>query len=242
MILLLLALVTFVYVRGARGVIGSRRVVSFVVGLVAIAVALSPFAQDLAARRFSAHMTQHMVLLMVAPPLLVYGRPALAILMGLSRGTRSAVRTLETRLGSVLRVVGHPALVWAAFTGVIWLWHLPRLYQGALSSPSVHGLEHVMFLAVGLTFWGTIIGAGTRRRVSYAGAVALAFLTMLPSVWLAMILSFSPRVVYPVYGSLADQQLAGAIMWAPMAVSTMVVIAVLVLRWFRTLDKQLQTV
>lgn len=236
--IVIVLLVGFVYVRGARGVLPARRIASFLAGLMAIAVALSPQMQHLAARRFSVHMTQHMVLLMLAPPLLVYGRPVLAFLMGLSRESRTAVHSLEGRARGVLRFVGHPVSVWTAFTGVLWLWHLPRLYQGALSSPVVHGFEHASFLVVGLAFWATVIGAGTRRRVSYAGALALAFLTMLPSVWLAMILSFSPRVVYPVYGSLPDQQLAGAIMWAPMAVATMVIVGALVVRWFRVLDRR----
>ena len=239
-------IVAFFYVRGVRIVrrdaIPIRRRVSFFAGLLALCVALSRYVEGAAATKFSAHMAQHMILLVVAPPLLVYGRPALALLMSMSLSTRRRVRHIESGdpAGFVLRVGGHPAVVGALYTVALWSWHLPAAYQEAIRSAPVHVGEHLTFLAVGLLFWGTVIGAGTRRRVSYPAALALVFATMLPGVWLAMILTFAPHLVYPVYGShagaLADQELAGALMWAPMALISSVAIGTLVLRWFRVLD------
>ena len=179
-------------------------------------------------------MAQHMLLLVVAPPLIVYGRPLLAFVIGCSVPTRRVLQRFEHRLP--LNVLGHPAVVWTAYTGVLWTWHLPGLYQAAVGSSGVHVLEHAMFLGVALLLWGTVIGAGTRRRVTYGAALALAFTTMLPSVWLAMIISFAPHPLYPVYGSLSDQQFAGAVMWAPMALGSMVTVGVLVLRFIRMYD------
>jgi putative membrane protein len=232
----LAAIVAFVYVRGARSALVSRRRrLSFLAGLACVCIALSPYVEGAAATRFSAHMAQHMVLLMLAPPLIVYGRPALALLMSVSVRTRRFVR----RLGG-MRVLTHPVLVGVSYTAALWIWHLPAAYQGAIRSAPVHSLEHLTFLAVGILFWGAVIGAGTKRRVSYPAALALTFATMLPGVWLAMILTFAPHLVYPVYGAhagaLSDQELAGAIMWAPMALISSVTIGVVFLRWFRVLD------
>ncbi len=240
------AVVAFFYVRGVRIVrrdaIPMRRRVSFFAGLLAVCVALSRYFEGAATTRFSAHMAQHMILLTVAPPLLVYGRPTLAFLMSMSLGARRRVRRLESRgpASFVLRVGGHPAVVGGVYTAALWSWHLPGAYQEAIRSSPVHALEHTTFLAIGLLFWGTVIGASTRRRVSYPAALALVFATMLPGVWLAMILTFAPHLVYPVYGShvgaLSDQELAGALMWAPMALISATAIALLFLRWFRLLD------
>jgi cytochrome c oxidase assembly factor CtaG len=245
-VVVLAAIVAFFYVRGVRIVrhdaIPVRRRVSFFAGLLAVCVALSRYVEGAAATRFSAHMVQHMILLTVAPPLLVYGRPTLALLMSMSLPARRKVRELESGgpVSFVLRVGGHPAVVGGLYTVALWSWHLPAAYQEAIRSAPVHASEHLTFLAIGLLFWGTVIGAGTRRRVSYPAALALVFATMLPGVWLAMILTFAPHLVYPVYGShagaLADQELAGALMWAPMALISAVAIGALVLRWFRVLD------
>jgi putative membrane protein len=238
-VVVLAAVAAFFYVRGSHAV-PLRRRISFFAGLAAVCVALCRWMEGAAATRFSAHMAQHMILLLVAPPLLAYGRPLLAFMMSTSSGTRHAIRRIETRFEGALRVAGHPVFVGALYTTVLWIWHAPVLYQAAIRNAPVHSLEHLTFLLTGVMFWGTVIGPGTKRRVSYPAALGLIFSTMLPGVWLAMILTFAPHLVYPVYGAhagaLADQELAGAVMWAPMAFVSSVVIGALFLRWFRLLD------
>jgi cytochrome c oxidase assembly factor CtaG len=233
----------FFYVRGSCvAAIPSRRRASFFAGLFAVCVALSRYVEGAAATRFSAHMVQHMILLTLAPPLIVYGRPAFAIIMSLSTVARRTLRAIGKQPPArfVLRAGGHPVVVAALYAVALWTWHLPAAYQEAIRVAPVHALEHLTFLAIGMLFWGTIIGAGTRRRTSYPAALALTFATMLPGVWLAMVLTFAPHLVYPVYGAhagaLSDQELAGALMWAPMALISSVTIALLFLRWFRVLD------
>jgi putative membrane protein len=238
MIYALVVLAAVAYARGA-GVLPLRRIASFIAGLFVVLVALSPWLDRAAHERFSAHMAQHMLLLTVAPPLIVYGRPLFAWMMSLSRSSRRVIARAESRVSRVIDVVAHPAFVWAAYTGVVWVWHFPRLYEAAVVSSGVHVLEHATFFGAGVLVWGTLIGAGTRRRVGYAPALALAFLTMLPSVWLAMILSFAPRAIYDAYPSLADQQLAGAIMWAPMALGSMLTVGALFVRWLRSYEMRL---
>jgi cytochrome c oxidase assembly factor CtaG len=103
----------------------------------------------------------------------------------------------------------------------LWLWHVPALFEAALTHPSVHVLQHSSFLGSALLFWGSVFGRAPRR----AGAVALAslFTTMVHTGALGALLTFSPTVWYPHYaqgavlglGALEDQQLGGLIMWVP---------------------------
>jgi cytochrome c oxidase assembly factor CtaG len=106
-------------------------------------------------------------------------------------------------------------------------------------------VEHAAFLGVALAFWSVVMRTGPRRRAGYLVSMLLAFGTMLESTWLAAVLTFG-GLAYPVYahrapawgiGALADQQLAGALMWVPSAIVLVTVTAVLFARWFHELDR-----
>ena len=190
----------------------------------AIASPLDAFAGLL----LSAHMVQHLLLMAVAPPLVLLGAPALPLLKGLPRrfardglGPFLASPSLK-RLGEAL---AHPVTGLCAMTLAMWGWHVPAAFELALRSPAWHGVEHGFFFGAGILFWWPVVLPWPSRRQWPAWSTPLYLLAGdISNTALAAILTFSDRVLYPSYAAvprifglsaLADQALAGVIMWVP---------------------------
>ena len=196
---------------------------SFAAGLAVVAVALSPPLDGAAGRQLSWHMTQHLLLVLAAAPLLVAGRPGTLLLDALSPSTRARIgRTLHRPVGrAARRVATNPVLVLTVAVGGFWAWHLPRLYEAALSNVAVHVLEHGTFLAGAFLFWSIVLDPGPRRRLGLGATCGFVFAAMLTNIWLAAGLAFATTPLYAAYArrgaeaALADQQLAGVLMWVP---------------------------
>jgi putative membrane protein len=220
----------------------------FGAGLIALVVAYdSPFAA-LDHELFWAHMTQHMLLLAVAPPLLLLGRPWAKMAQGLPLAVRRPVARGFARgaWSAPPRAAGRrlagPAPALILFTGTLVAWHLPALFNATLRSPLVHELEHGLFLATGLLYWSQLIDSppfGSRLR---SGQRALyATVGMAVGSVLGLALAFAPSPLYPDYANLvsrpggisalADQHLAGGIMWVPGSISFTAAIVFFAYRW-----------
>ncbi|HEX6615886.1 MAG TPA: cytochrome c oxidase assembly protein [Gemmatimonadales bacterium] len=208
--------------RGVRG----RDAAAFALGWLTLVVALVSPLHRLGEALFSAHMIQHELLMAVAAPLLVLGRPLVPFVWALSPAARRAVGrwTGAPAARSTWAVVTHPLTAWGLHAVAIWIWHLPSLYDASVRSELVHALQHASFLGTGLLFWWSVLGASRRGRVRAPWAVLSLFGTALHTTILGALLTFSTRVWYPVYGAttaawgltpLEDQQLAGLIMWVP---------------------------
>jgi cytochrome c oxidase assembly factor CtaG len=205
----------------------TRRPVAFLAGLVMLALALCSPLDPLGHFLLQAHMIQHLLLMLVVPPLLWLGAPVAPILLGMPRPLRRVVaRGLAARpVRGLTAVLGHPAFGWIAFIAAFWLWHLPALYDLALSSEASHHVEHLCFLATALLFWRPVILAWPARSPWPRWAmVPYLVLGELQNTALSAILAFSDRVIYPAYEAaprvwgvlaLEDQSIAGAIMWVP---------------------------
>src|SRR2546426_849743 len=128
---------------------GPGRLAAFLGGLGAIALAVASPLDALAGQRLSAHMTQHLLLMMVAPPLLWLGAPVAPMLRGLPRRIRRSVAAglASHPVRTAAHVIAHPAFGWVSFTAAFWAWHAPRLYELALRSHAWHHLEHACFFA-----------------------------------------------------------------------------------------------
>lgn len=209
------------------------RALAFSLGLVLLAIALIWPLDAWAERAFSAHMGQHMVLLVLAPPLLLAGRPLSVWLRALPAAWRPGfVAWRDT--------VAPPALRgWLARAGpaswlhgaALWAWHAPWLFELALRNDLVHWLEHLTLLGSGLLFWWVLMRAP--RQALGPGLLAL-LATVIHSGLLGALITLAPRPLYGIYAErgamadvLADQQLAGLIMWVPMG--TVYLVAALVL-------------
>lgn len=234
MVALLLAAV--LYGRGIKTVwqqagpgraVSYGRVIAFALGLLTLVVALVTPLDALSEALLSAHMVQHLLLMLLAAPLLVYGVPPAALAWATPRPWRRRVARWWHRshwLARLWAVLSHPGVVWGLHAAAVWLWHLPSFYQAALLNETVHVLEHGSFLAAALLFWWTLAHHGS----SAPGTMILfVFTTALYSTLLGALLTFAPQVWYPAYGilpyawdmtPLADQQLAGVIMWVPAGV------------------------
>jgi cytochrome c oxidase assembly factor CtaG len=205
----------------------ARRPVAFLAGLAMLVLALCSPLDPLGHFLLQAHMIQHLLLMLVVPPLLWLGAPVAPILLGMPRPVRRAV---ARGLGSppvrrLTTVLGHPALGWVAFITAFWLWHLPALYDLALRSDAWHHVEHLCFLTTALLFWRPVILAWPARSPWPRWAmIPYLVLAELQNTALSAILTFSDRVIYPAYetaprlwgvSALEDQSIAGAIMWVP---------------------------
>ena len=213
--------------RRARVEAPVRRAALFALGMASLALALvSPL--DAAAQALaSAHMVQHLLLTVVAAPLLALSTPAATLLRGTPRAVRRASGPWRRRLRLTPRTTGrlrHPAVAWLLYVATLWFWHGAEAYDAALASEAVHALSHGTYLATGVLFWSVVVESARGRATSPGVGILLAFAAAMASVFLSALLTFAGTPWYAGYvgtttpwglGQLADQQLAGAIMWLP---------------------------
>jgi putative membrane protein len=189
----------------------ARRTAYFLCGVGAIAIALLSPIEAYDTVLFSVHVTQHMLLTMVAAPLLALGAPiTLALRVARGRTRRRMTRVLHS---PPLRVLGHPLVAWVLFTMSLYGLYFSPLFDLTLRNPLVHDLVHLHFLAAGLLFWWPVVGLDPSRwRLPHIARLLFVFL-MVP---------FHGRVLAPTLESfqrswgptpLADQQTGGAILW-----------------------------
>jgi cytochrome c oxidase assembly factor CtaG len=230
--------------RGAR----RRQAASFYAGLAVLAIALGSPLDILSEQLFWAHMVQHVLLLVVAPPLIVLARPWIRLWRALPLGVR---RTLAQGLGQgehtrwlrgLSRALGRPRAGFLAFGGVLLAWHVPVLFDATLRSNALHALEHTLFLATALMFWKQVIESPPlHARLSAVQRVGYLIGAMVVSWLLAVVLALAPHPLYASYAheasrpggisALTDQQIAAGIMWVPGSITFVIVIFVYVHRW-----------
>ena len=254
-VLLVVVVVTAaLYARGSArlrqritGTARAGRTTAFYGGLVVLAAALMSPLDTLSSALFSAHMVQHLLLMVVAAPLLVLARPMAALVAGLPESGRDAVR--QARAGGVrsaTHFLTHPVVVWAVGALALWAWHMPSLYEAALSHDALHVAEHASFLGAALLFWAVVLNSSARRGPAARPIAALlVFANGVQGTALGAVLLFASTALYPVHAAgarvwgttpLEDQQLAGALMWGPPAFVYLVTIGWLLFRWFAEME------
>jgi putative membrane protein len=220
------------------------RSAAFWAGLLTIVLALDSPLDGYASKLFWAHMLQHVLLLTIAPPLVLLGRPWPRMWRALPLHTRARVgRALaRSRFAAPLRALTGPRPAWLLFNATVVLWHLPVAYNATLTSGWVHQLEHAMFFFTGLLFWARVIDPGPLRpRLQWPARVAYALGAMSVGWALAIALVLAPHPLYAHYAALAhrpggisamtDQQLAAGVMWVPGSLSYTVAILIGFYRW-----------
>jgi cytochrome c oxidase assembly factor CtaG len=213
----------------------------FALGWAVLAMALLSPIDTLGASSFAMHMVQHELLMVVAAPLLVLGRPLEAWTWSLPPRSRAA-------LGSVARIrwlrigwkaITDPLGAWTLHAIALWAWHVPAMFEAALANEAIHILQHASFLGTALLLWWSVFD---RRPRNHGGhAMASLFATMAHSSALGALITFAPRAWYPSYaaenalqlGPLADQQLGGLIMWGPGGLAYLVAALVIASRWLQ---------
>jgi cytochrome c oxidase assembly factor CtaG len=212
------------YLWGVRRV-GARhwppaRIAASVAGVAVVLVALQSGLEAYDDRLLSAHMLQHVLLLMVAPPLLLLGTPVLLALRSLPPSRGPALTALLMRA----RRLTSPPVCLAVFTAVVVGLHVPPVFDRAVRDPLLHGCEHAAFLAAGCFLWWPLSDAGPvpARRLGSIGRIFYMLAAMVPEDLIGAYLNHANWVLYAPYGASAhalgisaviDQQRAGAIMW-----------------------------
>ena len=219
---------------------GLSQLMSFCAGLVTILVALISPLHAFAGWLLTIHMIQHLLLMMVAPPLILYGAPYLPLLFGLPRNCLKdgvAPFLASVTLRKVGSLVTHPIFCWSAFVFTSIAWHTPQMYELALRSPIWHQLEHFCFLTSALLFWWPIVQPWPWvARAPRWTMIPYLFLADFQNTALSAFLMFYERVIYPTYKTipritgmtpLEDQAAAGAIMWVAGSVFFLIPIGVI---------------
>lgn len=209
---------------GAGHGVTSADAARFTLGWIVLFGALTSPIDALGVRLFSMHMVQHELLMSVAAPLLVLGRPLQAWTWALPSRWRRLVGRLV--LGAWVqrpwKIIADPWSAWTLHALALWIWHMPVPFEAALISEHVHVLQHTSFLVSALLFWQSVAGRGARLRESVA--LLSLFTTMMHTGALGALLTFSARPWYPSYAEASatlgvnateDQQLGGLIMWVP---------------------------
>jgi cytochrome c oxidase assembly factor CtaG len=240
------------YLRGVKALwrnagsghgIGRWEAAAFAAGWVTLALSLVSPLHRLGGVLFTAHMAQHELLMVVAAPLLVLGRPVIPFLWALPGRWRrvAGIWPAGGPVSTTWKLITLPSVAWALHAVAIWVWHAPSLYQATLSSETVHTLQHVSFFGTALLFWWALVH-GVGMRLARPSALIYLFTTAGHTSLLGALLTFSPRLWYPLYDAttapwglapLEDQQLAGVIMWVPAGLSYLIAALALAATWLR---------
>lgn len=227
------------------------RAFAFYAALALVFVALSSPVETLAEELFLVHMVQHLVLVMVAAPLLLLGAPLGPVLRGLPRGLRDLVQPALAR-GGLLRAVAdiatQPLVALATYVAVLSVWHLPALYDAALASEALHVAEHATFVLAALLFWAQVIDPlPFKAPLPYPLRIVYLFVATAHNTVLGGILSFAEPTLYAWYAArperfwgiapAADQQWGGVIMWVPGGMVHLIAISVVFALWLAAEDR-----
>jgi putative membrane protein len=217
--------------------------------LTLIVIFVSPL-DALSDALFSAHMVQHMLLILVAAPLLLFSDFPLAFFWALPRHSAQSLAHVFNQsrtLAHIWRTLSHPICAWILFVFVFWIWHASVLYEAALQNEPIHMLEHSAFLLSGMLFWWVLLKPTEQKYRRYGLAIPYLFTTLLQSGILGALITFGSRPWYSDYAAsvqswgltpLQDQQLAGLIMWIlGGAVFTLLTIGYFA-AWLRALEQR----
>lgn len=224
------------------------RSVSFASGWISLVVALLSPVAAISERLLSVHMTQHELLMVVAAPLFVLAQPLGVFVWGLPRGWRGPVGrwALRPPIAGTWRALTGPLTVWILHGAALWVWHLPALYQAAVLNDGIHAWMHVCFFFTAALFWWSLVH-GRYGRLGYGIGVVFVFTTGLHATLLGALLTVAPRPWYAVYRSraalagldpLADQQLAGLLMWVPFGIVFVIVGLALFAAWLGEAERR----
>jgi cytochrome c oxidase assembly factor CtaG len=222
--------------------ISRARTLAFVAGIATLVAALLSPLDALADRLFCAHMTQHLLLMMVAPPLLVFSRPVLIWLWAFPLPARRRIGRWwnASRWHGAYAFLMRPAVMWSLATAALWIWHAPGAYDLALENESVHALEHACFFATSLGFWTLVSEPRGFHHTSRGFGVAIAMVATfaIHNGLLGALLTFANAPLYRYHATgafglspLEDQQLAGLIMWVPAGTIHLAALAALFIGW-----------
>jgi cytochrome c oxidase assembly factor CtaG len=237
--------------RGQQRLATGWRLSCYWSGLILLGLALMSALDVFGGQLFFVHMLQHLVMVMIVPPLLWLANPFPFVIWGLPEGKRVGewLFASRSRFRRALRAATRPAIVWFTFVALLWGWHDPTLYSAAQGPSWLHDLEHLTLFSAAMLSWWQIIGAGPRlhkrlsplARVGYL--VETAGANMIPGV----IIALADVPLYPYYVNaprlsglsvMQDQVLSGIIMWIPGTMMYLLAALIILLRMLNRFEAQ----
>ena len=217
-------------------------------GWLALLVAVLPWVDAASIEWFSAHMAQHELMMLVGAPLLIAGRPFATCLWGLpEQWRRTSVAILQhPAYAGAVRILTTPVVAWTLHGVAVWIWHVPALYELAIGNEAAHTVQHAMFVGTSLLFWGGLLH-GRYGRAGYGAATFFVFATAVHTGILGAVFAISGAPLYSVYvevpgmtaeTALADQQVAGLVMWIPAGILLTLVGIALFAAWLGEAERR----
>ena len=219
-----------------------RRTVAFLAGMLALAFALISGIERYDTSLFSVHMVQHVLLMLVAAPLLALAAP-ITLVLRLSSGETRRRWLIPFLHSRVVRFLAHPIVAWVMFAVMMWATHFSPLFNASLEDPLIHDLEHMLFLSGALLFWWPAVALDPAPwRMSHPARIGYLFTQMTQNTFLAVVILNATAVLYPHYATLVrpwgmaaleDQRLAAGIMWIVGDAVFLTAILAVVAGWMR---------
>jgi cytochrome c oxidase assembly factor CtaG len=232
---------------GQRPLATGWRLAAYLGGLAILGVALMSPIDVWGGQLFFMHMIQHLLLVMIVPPLLLLANPLPFFMWGLPVPARHQVGRLLSRRSAFRRglyTLTAPGLVWMAFVAFLLGWHDPSAYNAALRSNLIHDLEHLTFFGTAMLFWWLVIGAGPRfRSLSLGVRLALLLVTVPVNMAAGVVIAFAAQPIYTYYTTvprlwgisvLLDQMIGGVIMWIPGSMMYLLAALIIISRLIQT--------
>lgn len=259
LVCLLLATVSLIYLAGISRLKREQRLpiaawsrgLAFAGGIVLLGLALLSPLDAWSDELSSAHMAQHLILMMIAPPLLILGHPIVVALWALPRDRRRSVAAwwqASRMVRPVIDWLRSPLIAWLTVSAMLWFWHLPKPYDLAFTEPAAHALAHLSFFLTSTLFWRVVIEDPQSRRLSLGATMIFVVTFAMENAMLAALLIFAPKVLYAAHATapawsplspLEDQQLAGVLMWSVTGVADLIALAWLFVAWLASSDRRM---
>lgn len=259
LIIAILGLSLFTYVIGVRNLwrssglwhgIGKIEIAAFSAAWFSMFIALVSPLHSWGEVLFSAHMSQHELLMLVSAPLFVIGRPFVAAMWCLPHAWRRPIGNIFSwpSFKRAWRLSTAPFVAWAIHAAALWVWHIPALFQATLQSDLVHTFQHASFFLSALLFWWAI-NYRSRGPATYGAGVLYLFTTSIHSGLLGVLLTITSQVWYPAYSGmtaswgltpLEDQQLGGLIMWVPAGIVYIIAALFIFASWLRESERRVR--
>lgn len=230
--------------RRGRATPSMWRRVSFGAGIALILIALIGPVDELSSRSFTAHMMQHVLLMLFAPPLLLLGAPMVSVLRGMPVGFRQTAFATIVRnrvVRRITRTLLHSHVALGLFLGTLWVWHVPAMYSSAVNDDLVHLLEHTTFFWPALFFWWNVVDSWPyRARLSAPRRLLYLFFATAGLKLVGVLITVSGQVLYTAYllpregtdlSALDDQRIGGLIMWMGAGLYMLLPLAIIFFRW-----------
>ncbi len=224
-----------------------RRLVYWLAGLVTLEIALQSPIDAYEGVLFTVHMVQHMVLIFGAAPLFVLAAP-ITLLLRVARAEQRKRFVLPVLHSRLLRLLAFPVVAWLLFAGTMWGTHFSPLFDWALENDLVHDLEHLLYVVTAMLFWWPVAGVDPNPwRMPHAARLMYVFLQMPQNSFLGLAIYSATEPLYSHYATLtrtwgpsalADQQLAGGIMWVGGDLLFLGVVLLVLGDWFRHEERE----